>query len=433
MLNLENTDMTNAQLFAQAKEMMPGGVNSPLRGFAEVYSEPICIKRGSGAYVYDVENNRYTDFLLGFGPAILGHAPAEVEAALMKQASKGSVYASTNLHEIELASYILSSTPYIEKVRFVCSGTEAVMSAVRLAKGATGREKILKFYGSYHGHADAVLGTDQTDDNRYPIKGVDKSIHANTLLAHYNDLSYVEKLFSIHGMEIACVLIEPYACNMGLIKPVDGFIQGLRQLCDRYGALLVFDEVITGFRMAFGSVYKDFQVEPDLLVFGKVIGGGTPIGAYAGKNAIMQLVSQEEQGVYQSGTFAGNALSMAAGVATLQALSDPLVYDELEQKGAYLENQIMEGFKRNRIPYRFIRKGSVFSFSFCKDGRSIKNYADIEMQDFSIFARVHASMLKKGFLLPPAADEVLHLCTKHTHDDITQFADQIVLSIIETL
>lgn len=421
---------TNKETFEYAKKYIPGGVNSPLRGFNDVGGKPICVKSAKGAYIYDVEDKKYVDFLLGFGPVILGHAPENVINSVNEQIKKGSVYAATNVLEIELAKLIVESTPCVEKVRFVCSGTEAVMSAVRLAKGYTGREMVLKFDGSYHGHCDSVLGQPiDTLDNRTPVKGIDKGINQNTIVVQYNDLAATTKAFEKYGEEIACILVEPYACNMGLVKPKVEFIQGLKKLCEQYNALLIFDEVITGFRMTYGSVYRDFLVEPDLITFGKVIGGGAPIGAYAGKEHIMKLVYDEEQGVYQSGTFAGNALSMAAGIAVVSELKKGEVYKELEEKGEFLETLVTKAFRDNDIPYLFNRKGAVFSFLLNKECNEINSFLDVKEQDFDLFAKVFEKMLEKGFLLAPSADEVMHLCTSHTKEDITNFVTSFVDAI----
>lgn len=426
----EEQMLTNEQAMKYARQLIPGGVNSPLRNFNEAGGNPICVKEAKGAYVYDVEGKRYTDFLLGFGPNILGHTPECVIKQLGLQIGRGSVYAATNVLEIKLAEIVLDSTPCMDQVRFVCSGTEAVMSAVRLAKGYTQREMILKFDGSYHGHCDSVLGQPlHTIDSRNPLKGIDRHVHENTIMVQYNDLEETKKAFIEHGRQIACVLVEPYACNMGLVKPKDGFLRGLRELCDQHQSILIFDEVITGFRMTYGSVYRDFNVEPDLITFGKVIGGGTPIGAYAGKKDIMRLICDEEQGVYQSGTFAGNAFSMAAGIAVLTELKKGDTYAYLEELGQQLEKLITEQFSNNKIPFLFHRKGSVFSFLFSRDCSAVQNFIDVEAQDTQFFTEVYQIMLERGFLLPPSADEVLHLCSEHTHADIEEFAFTLVETI----
>lgn len=418
----------NKDFFIEALKYIPGGINSPLRAFNEVDSNPICVSKAKGAYIYDVTGKRYIDFLLGFGPVILGHAPEAVIQQISEQIMQGSVYAATNIHEIELAKLIIESTKGLEQVRFVCSGTEAVMSAVRLAKGYTGREKILKFDGSYHGHADSVLGVrvEEGQETRLPIKGIDRAIHNNTFIVQYNDIDAVKKVFETYGTEIACILVEPYACNMGLVEPMPGFLETLKDMCDMYGSQLIFDEVITGFRMTYGSVWEELGVEPDLITFGKVIGGGLPIGAYAGKREIMKLVIDEEQGVYQSGTFAGNALSMVGGIAVLMKLRKTQTYQILEDLEKYLEESLTKKFLINSIPYVLQRKGSVFSLITCDIKHPIRNYDDVLTQDFSIFAKLHKSMLEKGFLLPPAADEVMHLSLAHTKQDIDEFCDALI-------
>lgn len=422
----------NYRYIEEAKKYITDGVNSPLRGFGDVDSAQICIDYAEGEFVYDVNKKRYIDFLLGFGPNILGHAPEEIVVAVSEQIQKGTVYAVTNTWEIELAKLIVDSTPCIEQIRMVNSGTEAVMSAVRLAKGYTGREKILKFDGSYHGHADSVLGVGNTgSEERYPLKGLDKSIQDNTIVARYNDLNDVKSKFKKEGNEIACIIIEPYACNMGLVMPDLDFLKGLRTLCDLYNTLLIFDEVMVGFRMTYGSVCNELGVTPDIITFGKVIGGGLPIGAYGAKEEIMRLVKNEEQSVYQSGTFAGNALSMIAGVAMLNQLKDGKVYAQLEDLGSFLERRVREEFKKKNIQYLFVRKHSIFSLFLVEDRKVIKSYNDVATQDFELFGRIHLLMLEEGFLLPPSADEVMHLCVKHTKEELDRFAIALSRSIIE--
>jgi glutamate-1-semialdehyde 2,1-aminomutase len=425
-------EKTNMDYYKESLEHIPGGVNSPFRGFVEIGGDPICVSHGKGQYVYDVEGNEYVDFLLGFGPAILGHSPKGVIENVLSRIQNGSVFGATNALEIQFASMVKESTPSMDKVRFVCSGTEAVMSAVRLAKGYTSREKILKFDGSYHGHSDVTLGQDiRAKDERNTIKGIDRGINENTIVVPYNDIPALQKTFKEFGDQIACCIIEPYACSIGLVKAQVEFVREIRRLCDHYHALFIFDEVMVGFRVFYGSIAKAFGIEPDLITYGKVLGGGTPIGAYAGKNQFMELVNDREQGVFQAGTFAGNALTMAAGIATLTELSKPGTYEELERKGQLLEDRIVEEFKKYEIPYVFERAVSIFSITFVEDGRKIMNYDDMATQNFELFEDYHKAMLKKGFLLPPGPDEVMHLCMEHTDQDISSFAEHAAKTIAE--
>lgn len=412
--------------------MIPGGVNSPFRSFVEIGGDPICISHGKGQFVYDVEGNQYVDFLLGYGPAILGHTPQCIIDHISSRIQNGSVFGATNTLEIEFAKMVLDSTPYIDKVRFVCSGTEAVMSAIRLAKGYTKREKVLKFDGGYHGHSDVALGQDiRAKDARNTIKGIDKGVNENTIVVPFNDIEAVRQAFSVFGNEIACCIIEPYACSIGLVKADIEFVREIRKLCDQYQSLFIFDEVLVGFRVFYGSIARVFGIEPDLITYGKVIGGGTPIGVYGGKNRFMELVNDREQGVFQAGTFAGNALSMAAGVATLKELSKPDTYEELERKGQLLETHILHEFRKYDIPYVFERARSIFSITFVEDGRKIKNYTDMASQNFELFEQYHKIMLRKGYFFAPGPDEVMHLCLEHTDEDIVTFASDAAKTIYE--
>lgn len=422
----------NLDYFKESIELIPGGVNSPFRSFVEIGGDPICISHGKGQYVYDVEGNRYIDFLLGYGPVILGHSPQCIINSISDRIQNGSVFGATNTLEIEFAKMVIDSTPYIDKVRFVCSGTEAVMSAIRLAKGFTDREKVLKFDGSYHGHSDVVLGQDiRAKDARNTIKGIDKGVNENTIVVPYNDIDAVRHAFANYGHEIACCIIEPYACSIGLVKADVAFVREIRKLCDQYQSLFIFDEVLVGFRVFYGSIARMFGIEPDLITYGKVIGGGTPIGIYGGKNRFMELVNDREQGVFQAGTFAGNALSMIAGITTLSELSNPNIYEELERKGQLLEKSILCEFQKFDIPYVFERARSIFSITFVEDGRKINNYTDMASQNFELFEKYHKIMLKKGYLFAPGPDEVMHLCTEHTDDDIISFAQSAAQTIAE--
>jgi glutamate-1-semialdehyde 2,1-aminomutase len=417
----------SARLIEKGHGLIPGAVNSPLRGFKKVGGAPICVKGAQGARVVDVDGNEYIDFLGGFGPVILGHSDPGINAAVVEQLPQGTVYALTNAFEYDLAEMIIASSPCLERVRFTCSGTEAVMSAVRLAKGFTGRNLILKFEGSYHGHADTLLSDGRLKDLG-KADGIDPALHAHTLMARYNDLASVGALCAAHGKEIAAILVEPFACNMGLVPPAPGFLAGLRRLADETGALLIFDEVITGFRMTYGSVSTMVGVRPDLVTFGKIIGGGMPIGAYGGRADVM-LHLDAEDGVLQCGTFAGNALSMVAGIAVLKRLRDGDVYERLERLGQRLEVRLVSALAEADIPYRFVRQGSVFTLFFVEDGRWPRDHDDVATQNEVLFSRYHQAMLDKGFVLAPSADEVSVLMSAHTEADVDLFADTIVATL----
>ena len=427
MANKMNVDYYNESI-----ELIPCGVNSPFRGFVEIGGDPICISHGRGQYVYDVEGKQYTDFLLGFGPIILGHTPPGVVENISNCVQNGSVFGATNTLEIEFARMVKASSPSIDKLRFVCSGTEAVMSAIRLAKGYTGREKVLKFEGAYHGHSDVALGQDiRSQDDRYAIKGIDKGVNENTLVVEYNNIHALRKAFEEFGSQIACCIIEPYACSIGLVKADVNFVREIRALCDKYNALFIFDEVMVGFRVYYGSIARVFGIEPDLITYGKVVGGGTPIGVYGGKDKFMELAKDPHQGVFQAGTFAGNAITMAAGIATLKRLSQAGTYEDLELRGMVLEEAISNAFKLHHIPYVFERACSIFSITFVEDGRKIKNYNDMSTQNFELFEKYHKVMTKKGFLLPPGPDEVMHLSVEHTDDDVISFAKNAAQTIAD--
>ncbi len=406
-------------LFKRACVNIPAGVSSPVRKFSEVKTPPLFIAKGEGAFVYDEDGNRYIDFMNGLGPVILGHAHPAVCSAIEKQARRGIVFAASTQLEIELAEKIVASSPCLEQIRFVCSGTEAVMSAVRLAKHYTKRTKFVKFEGSYHGHADALLGK---GGNASRGGGVDAHIHENTLMCEYNNPNELEQLFKKEGDKIAAVLIEPYASNMGLVKPVDDFIKKARDLCTAYGALLIFDEVVTGFRMTYGSVANMVDVTPDLVVFGKIIGGGTPIGAYGGKKEIMQEI--ETGGTFQGGTFAANPLTMAAGIATLDVLKNEPVYEHINSLGTLLNSQLNAIFAKKRLGYFSDYAGSLVSLIFCPIP-AMKNLKDTHSQNREVFSDLHFFLAKKGVLLAPSIHEPLFISYAHRKEHINTLAQAI--------
>ena len=415
-------------LFKFGHSVLAGGVSSPGRAFSEVQTPTLVLERGHGCRVVDVDGNTYVDFIGGLGPLILGHSPEPVRRALAEQAERGTVFGAPNALEYRLAERILASTPWLDRLRFTCSGTEAVMTAVRLAKGCTDRSKIVKFNGGYHGHSDVLLarGTKRLMRAAGGVhNGLDDFVLDNTLIVEYNDAAGAAALFADHGRDIAAVVVEPCATNMGLVKPLPGFLARLRQLCDDAGALLIFDEVVSGFRFRHGSLSIELGIEPDFVTFGKIIGGGTPIGAYGGRAEHLTLL-QTAGGVFQGGTFAGNPLSMAAGLATLEETAREGFYERLERLGALVEDVLVGGFRRTGLPYGVQRKGSLFSFILAEGLDRLTNFADVQRQDTALFAGFHHDMSERGFLLPPTIEEPVFISAAHTESDLRAFAEAAV-------
>ena|SRR3569833_522857 len=417
------------ELFDRGRKVIPDGVSSPMRAFAQVDGTPICLRSAQGARVVDVDGNGYVDFLNGFGALILGHAPPSVVAAIQRQAAQGTLYGLSSELEFELAKKIVGSTPALDSIRFVCSGTEAVMTAVRIARSHTGRTLLLKFRGSYHGHSDPLLANPLNvltlEDGGGGRKGVTRGISAQAnrevLLCEYNDERELATAFALHGSSIAAVLVEPHATNMGLVKSRPAFIERLRALCDQHGSLLIFDEVVSGFRLRYGAVCTTFGIDPDLITFGKIIGGGTPVGAYGGRAAYMKQVALDGA-VFQSGTFAANPLTMAAGLANLTVLASPGFYDSLESKGAFVESQLRAGFADYGIPYQINRAGSLLGIAFRGNSAPLSDYRDVKTQEYEVFRRFHKRMLDKGFLLPPSLEEPIFISAAHSEEDLRGFA-----------
>ena len=392
-------------LFEEAQELMPGGVNSPVRAFRAVGGDPVFIDHASGPYLYDVDGNRYLDYVQSWGPMILGHVHPAVLEAITLASMRGFSFGAPTQAESILARLVIESVPSIEMVRFVNSGTEATMSALRLARAYTGRNKVIKFSGCYHGHADMLLvqaGSGLATMGLPDSAGVPREATSNTLVTSYNDSAAVEELFRAYPEQIAAIIIEPAAANMGLVPPLPGFLEKLRDLCDGYGALLIFDEVMTGFRVALGGMQGRLGIRPDLTCLGKIIGGGLPVGAYGGRRDIMQLVAPLGP-VYQAGTLSGNPLAMAAGIATLQELRKPGRYEELERKGHLLENGIERVLHEEGGAVQFVRVGAIFCLFFTAE--HVIDYASAKTADTQRFARFFWSMLKQGVYLPPSQFE----------------------------
>ena len=408
MSNPTQTDLQlerSRELFAEAQELMPGGVNSPVRAFRGVGGEPVFIKRAQGPYLFDEDGNRYLDYVQSWGPMILGHTHPAVLQAVIEAAAQGFSFGAPTAAESELARLVLASVPSIEMVRFVNSGTEATMSALRLARAYTGRSKIIKFSGCYHGHADMLLvqaGSGVATMGLPDSPGVPAETTANTLIAPYNDTEAVAALLRAYPGEIAAVIVEPVAANMGLVQPLPGFLAELRRLTQEHGALLICDEVMTGFRIALGGMQEFAGITPDLTCLGKIIGGGLPVGAYGGKREIMQLVAPVGP-MYQAGTLSGNPLAMAAGIATLKELRKPGQYAELERKSALLYDGLVQALQESGAPAQLARIGCMFTIFFTT--QAVHNYADAKTSDTQRFARFFWSMLRQGVYLPPSQFE----------------------------
>jgi len=413
------------KLFERASQIIPGGVSSPVRAFKAVGGEPVFMTRGEGPFIYDVDGNRYIDYVCSWGPLILGHAPAQVLEEINRAAKDGTSFGWATTREIELAERCQKAVPSLEMVRFVNSGTEATMSALRLARGFTGRDKLVKFAGCYHGHADAFLsesaGSGLATLGIPGSAGVPEGAAKDTITVPYNDLDKVDALFKKSGDTIAAIILEPVAANMGLVPPAPGFLKGLRSICDKHGTLLIFDEVITGFRLGLGGAQGHFGVRPDLTTFGKIIGGGLPVGAYGGRRDVMSKVAPLGP-VYQAGTLSGNPLAMAAGIAVLDALAKPGFYEPLAVETAALVAGLNEAFASAGKVALAYHLGSIFGVWF--KGAATKppaDYEEIKTADTQRFGKFFRALLEEGVALAPSAFEVGFVSAAHqrTHIDAT--------------
>ncbi len=407
--------------FRRSQGVIPGGVNSPVRACKSVGCDPVFIDRALGPYIFDVDGNSYVDYVCSWGPMILGHAHSEVSAAVAEALEGGTSFGAPTWREVALAEKIVNLVPSIEQVRLVSSGTEATMSAIRLARGYTGRKKILKFDGCYHGHADSFLvkaGSGVATLGIPGSPGVPEDIVANTLAVPYNDLEAVRQVFEREGADIAAVILEPVAANMGVVPPGEGFLQGLRQLTSDNGALLIFDEVITEFRLALGGAQEYFGITPDLTCLGKIIGGGLPVGAYGGRRDIMEHIAPVGP-VYQAGTLSGNPLATAAGLATLEALDRPGIYEALEQRAQVLVAGLNDIASRYGIRCIIQRMGSMFTCFFGLDN-PVKDFKGASSADTDAYGRYFRAMLDEGIYIAPSQFEAAFVSLAHTWDVIDE-------------
>ncbi|MBC2214840.1 glutamate-1-semialdehyde 2,1-aminomutase [Listeria welshimeri] len=413
MLNYSKSE----KAFKEAKKVLPGGVNSPVRAFNSVDATPVFMDHGKGAYITDIDGNEYIDYVLSWGPLILGHTNPSVVDAITKAAMKGTSFGTPTEIETELAKLVIERVPSIEIVRMVSSGTEATMSAIRLARGYTKREKILKFEGSYHGHGDSLLikaGSGVATLGLPDSPGVTKGLAADTITVPYNDVEGAKLAFEKYGEEIAAVIVEPVAGNMGVVPPIEGFLEGLRDLTTRYGALLIFDEVMTGFRVDYYSAQGYYVVTPDITCLGKVIGGGLPVGAYGGKKEIMEQIAPAGS-IYQAGTLSGNPLAMNAGFETVRQLT-PQHYDVFRSLIKRMEEGLTEISTRREVPISINKAGSMFGFFFTD--QKVINFDTAKTSNLEFFRNYYREMLNQGIFLPPSQFEGVFISTMHTEKEI---------------
>jgi glutamate-1-semialdehyde 2,1-aminomutase len=405
--------------FTAAQKYIPGGVNSPVRAFRGVGGEPIFIARAEGAYLYDSDGKQYIDYVGSWGPMVLGHAHPDVLAAVHEAVNKGLSYGAPTEIETRMAQKVCALVPSMDLVRMVNSGTEATMSAIRLARGYTGRDTLVKFEGCYHGHADALLvkaGSGALTLGVPSSPGVPAAVAAHTLTLEYNNLAQVREVFAQKGQEIACIIVEPVAGNMNCVPPQAGFLEGLREICDEYGSVLIFDEVMTGFRVALGGAQAYYHIEPDLTCLGKVIGGGMPVGAFGGKRAIMEKLAPLGP-VYQAGTLSGNPIAMHAGLKTLELISAPDFYTELSRKTTYLTDGLAQAARAAGVPFSVNRVGGMFGLFFSA-APQVENFAQVTQCDVNRFKQFFHAMLDAGIYLAPSAFEAGFVSAAHSQADL---------------
>jgi len=430
-----SSDNTQADLFNQAQSVIPGGVNSPVRAFKGVGGDPVFIDRANGAYIWDTDDTRYIDYVGSWGPMILGHAHPEVIKAVKTSAEKGLSFGAPTAIETEMAKKICQLVPSIESVRMVSSGTEATMSAIRLARGFTGRDSIVKFEGCYHGHSDSLLvkaGSGALTLGVPSSPGVPACLAEHTITLSFNDIEQVRDTFKTAGDKIACIIVEPVAGNMNCIPPVDGFLEGLRDICDEYDSVLIFDEVMTGFRTALGGAQSVYNIKPDLTTLGKVVGGGMPVGAFGGRRDIMQHIAPTGP-VYQAGTLSGNPIAMAAGLKTLELISKDNFFADLNTKVVTLVEGIMQKAAAHNIPMTYNIVGGMFGLFFT-DARKVTNFSQATQCDVERFQKFFHGMLEHGVYLAPSAYEAGFVSCQHSDEDIQatiDAADKVLRNLLE--
>ncbi len=413
------------ELFKEAEKYLVGGVNSPVRAFKSVEAEPLFISKGKGSRIWDIDGNSYIDYVLSWGPLILGHSNDKIINTIKEISNYGTSFGAPTEIEVKMAKAVVDAVPSIEMVRFVNSGTEATMSAIRLARGYTGRKKIVKFEGCYHGHVDSLLVSAGSGVATFGIPGtpgIPEELANLTIVLPYNDIEKVEEAFKKYGDEIACVIIEPVAGNMGVIAPSKEFHQRLREITREYGALLIWDEVMTGFRLAYGGAQELYGIEPDLTTLGKVIGGGLPVGAYGGKREIMENIAPVGQ-IYQAGTLSGNPLAMMAGLKQLEILKEANPYSELDEKGKFLEDGINFLIDKYGVKGRVNRVGSMITLFFTD--KEVKNFSDAKTSDLKLFAKFFRELLNRGIYLPASQFEAWFLSTAHSKSDLEETLNKI--------
>lgn len=413
-------DKRSSDLFEEAQRYLPGGVNSPVRAFRAVGGRPFFVEKGDGSRVYDVDGNVYIDYVCSWGPLILGHAHPQVVEALQKTVERGTSYGAPTELEVTLARMVTEALPSVEMVRFVSSGTEAVMSALRVARAYTQRDKVVKFAGCYHGHVDSLLvkaGSGALTLGVPNSAGVPEAVARDTITVSYNNLDQVREVMGSLGKEVACIIVEPVAGNMGVVAPSPGFLEGLRELTQKYGALLIFDEVITGFRLSYGGAQGLYGIRPDLTCLGKVIGGGLPVGAYGGRREIMENVAPLGP-AYQAGTLSGNPLAMTAGIQTLTLLRSGRIYEELEEQGRSLAEGTEEAYRAANLLCCLNRVGSMWTLFFTHG--PLKDDRDIERANVGGYARYFRAMLDRGISLPPSQFEAAFLSAAHSTQDVAE-------------
>lgn len=420
---------TSQKLFERANQLIPGGVNSPVRAFRSVGGAPFFTKRADGSYLYTADDQQLIDFVCTWGPAIHGHNDPDIREAIAQDLENGTSFGTPNPYEVEMAELIVTRVPSIEKVRMCNSGTEATMSAIRLARGYTGRDKIIKFAGCFHGHVDSLLvkaGSGALTLGNPDSAGIPPSFAAETIVIDYNDAEAVREAFATHQSEIAALIVEPFPANCGLILPDTGYLELLRELCDKNGTVLIFDEVMTGFRVAPGGVQEHVGIVPDLTALGKIIGGGLPVGAFGGKSEIMDHLAPLGP-VYQSGTLSGNPLAMAAGIASLKKLDTENPYPNLEKLGKTIRNTIKDAATEKGLPLQVPQVGSMFALFFSE--KPVRNYDDAVSSATERFNKLFQNALKNGVYLPPSAYETCFISTAHSGDAIERAAEILAKSI----